>query len=110
MEEGRRTNQRHIDAANAEAARLAAERAAPERAAPPEAPHERDGIGGDPGGSPLADHAMGNDTSTENDDTSKDTPRSGDAAKRESIENPAVIPGNDIASTVAPPAPAHIDR
>jgi len=40
MEEGRRTNQRYIDAANAEAARLAAERPAAE---PPEAPHERDG-------------------------------------------------------------------
>jgi hypothetical protein len=47
MEEGRRTNQRYIDAANAEAARLAAGRAAPERAAPPEASHERDGTSGD---------------------------------------------------------------
>jgi len=103
MEEGRRTNQRYIDAANAEAARLAAERAALGRAAPLEALYERDGTGGDAGGSPLANDPMGNDMSTAN-DTSKDTPRYGGAAKRESI------PGNDIAGAVAPPAPAHIDR
>ena len=109
MEEGRRTNQRYIDAANAEAARLAALRPAPERAAP-EAPHERDGTGGDARGSPPANDAKGNDTSTVNDGTSKDTPPSGGATEPESIEKPAVIPGNDIASTVAPPAPAHIDR
>src|ERR1700733_999545 len=91
MEEGRRANQRYIDAANAEALRLAAELAAPERAAPPEAPHERDGTGEDAGGSPPANDAKENDTSTANNDTSKDTPPSAE---------PAVIPRNDIASTV----------
>jgi len=54
--------------------------------------------------------AKGNDTSTANDDASKATPPSGGAAEPEMIEKPAVIPGNDIASTVAPPAPAHIVR
>jgi len=102
MEEGRRTNQRYIDAANSEAARLAAE-----RAAPLEVLYERDGTDGDVGGSPPANDAMGKDTSTTN-DTSKDTPRSGGAAKRESIEKPAVVPGNDIESAVTPPGPARI--
>ena len=107
MEEGRRTNERYINAANAQAARLAAARATPEHVARPEEPLQRDELGVDTEASPPATE---NDASPLDHDVPKDVPRSGSFAERETIDIPPAILGYDLTSTITPPPPAHVDH
>lgn len=106
MEEGRRTNQIYIDAANAEAARLAAERLALERAGQPEMPHQTDGASTDAEASPPATDAKENNS----DQGVSDASPSAGVAEPQAAETPVATPTVDTASVVAPLAPAHVEH
>jgi hypothetical protein len=98
MEEGRRANQIHIDAANAaEAARLAAERAAQP---------EGDGTGAGAEASPPAIDTGGTDASPPDDNVSTDRPPPSGVAEPEPVEKPP--PENDVGGAIVPPEPVHI--
>ena len=109
MEEGRRANQIHIDAANAEAARLAAERAArPEEALP----RAEIGVGVEEA-SPAAISTEETNASPPDHNVSTDkSPPSGVAGPEPApAENPATPPPeSDVGGAIAPPEPVHIGR
>ena len=97
------TNQRCINAANAEAACLAAVRPAPEDVPLPEESEEGDGVGAD--NEALAP-AIGNDSASEQ--RTPDIPPAGSAAELETVEAPTPAPGDKFVNTIAPPPPAHV--
>jgi len=106
MEEGRRTNQIYIDAANAEAARLAAERLALERAGQPEMPRQTDGVST---ALPPTTDAKENNLSPSNQCMSDASPSAG-VAEPQATEMPVPTPTVDTTSVIAPPAPAHVEH
>jgi hypothetical protein len=110
MEEGRRTNQVYIDAAVAEAARLMAARAVPEQVARQEEPRQRVGINEGTEAQPPTVEVKREGLLPSDHNVPEDVPPSGSVADPEAAEVPPAISGYDIAGTISPPSPPHIDH